>query len=238
MQGLGAAPVPCPTIGIVPPASYAELDAALGQLGQTDLLILTSVNAVEAVFARLNAAGQDARALAGVTLVTVGPKTAEALGRYGLHADLVPDSFDAEGVVALLRSQVAGKRLLYPHAELARDLIVTELTAAGARVAAPVAYASAVPAAAAEAARTALADGLDLLTFTASSTVRNFAELLTPAELVQAREIPVAVIGPQTAQTARKLGFTVAIEPPEATLEAMVTAIIDYFSGSRPATSG
>jgi uroporphyrinogen III methyltransferase/synthase len=236
---LGAAPVLCPTIAIVPPPSYAELDAELARLTQTDYLILTSSNAVDTLFARLAAAGLDARALAGVTVVTVGPKTAEALAGYGVRADRVPDEYQAEGVVALLRDEVAGKRILYPRAALARDLIVRALGEAGATVAAPLAYASAVPAGAAAAARTALHAGLDLLTFSAASTVRNFAQLLDAADLSRAQAIPVAVIGQQTARAARELGFTVAVEPPTATLEAMVAAIVNYFLGQQgqPATS-
>jgi len=226
---LGAEPVLCPTIGIVPPASYAELDAGIARLAETDYLVLTSANAVVAFFARLATAGRDTRALAGITLVAVGPKTAEALAAGGVHADLMPASYDAEGVVALLCSEVAGKRVLYPRAALARDLIVTALTAAGATVAAPIAYASAPPADAARVAAAALAEGLDLLTFTAASTVRNFAALLDAEQLSQARRVPAAVIGPQTAAAARELGFTIAVEPAEATLEAMVGAIVDYF---------
>jgi uroporphyrinogen III methyltransferase/synthase len=232
LRGHGAEPVLCPTIGIVPPASYAELDAGIARLAETDYLVLTSANAVAAFFARLTAAGRDARALVGVTLVAVGPKTAEALAVRGVHADLIPASYDAEGVVALLRGEVAGKRVLYPRAALARDLIVTELAAAGATVAAPVAYASAPPADAARVVITALAGGLDLLTFTAASTVRNFAALLDTGQLAQARTVPAAVIGPQTAAAARELGFTVAVEPAEATLEAMVEAIVEYFKAT------
>jgi len=231
LAALGAEPVLCPTIAIVPPGSYAELDAAIGQLAATDYLVLTSVNAVEAFFTRLAAAGSGPRALAGTTVVTVGPKTAEALAAHGAHADRIPADYQAEGVVALLGSEVAGKRVLYPRAALARDLIVNELTAAGATVIAPVAYASAVPAEAAAIAHAALAEGLDLLTFTAASTVRNFAALLTGKELAFARTVPVAVIGQQTAIAARDLGFTVAVEPAEATLEAMVAAIVAHFQG-------
>lgn len=239
LREFGAEPVLCPTIGIIPPESYAELDAGIAQLAQTDYLILTSVNAVEAFFARLSAAGRDARALAGVTVVTVGPKTAEALAAFGVHADRVPTTYDAEGVVALLRGEVAGKRTLYPRAALARDLITRELTAAGATVVAPVAYASAPPTHAAATAQTALANGLDLLTFTAASTVRNFAELLDADGLGRARSVPAAVIGPQTAIAAKEFGFTVVIEPQEATLDAMLAAIVDYFHGlpSQPAPS-
>jgi uroporphyrinogen III methyltransferase/synthase len=228
LVALGAEPVLCPTITIVPPASYADLDAEIALLSKTDYLVLTSVNAVEAFFARLSATGEDARALAGVTLVTVGPRTAEMLAAYGVHADLVPTDYQAEGVVELLRGEVAGKRVLYPRAALARDLIVRELAAAGASVAAPVAYASAVPAGAAATAHAALAGRLDLLSFTAASTVHNFVALLGADDLALARAIPVAVIGQQTATAAREQGFTVAVEPTEATLEAMVAAITDY----------
>jgi len=231
---LGAEPVLVPTIGIVPPESYDELDAAICRLDQTNSLVLTSANAVAFFFARLAAAGSDSRALAGITLVTVGPKTAEALAASGLRADRIPATFDAEGVVAMLRDEVAGRRILYPRAALARDLIVRELSAAGATVDAPLAYASAPPPDAATRLSAALADGLDLLTFTASSTVRNFTALLSPGQLAAARAVPAAVIGPQTAATARELGFTIAVEPPEATQEAMTQAIVNYFHGLQP----
>jgi uroporphyrinogen III methyltransferase/synthase len=230
LAALGAEPVLCPTIMIVPPESSAELDAEIARLAETDYLVLTSVNAVEAFFARLSATGRDARALAGVTLITVGPKTAEALATRGVHADRIPADYQAEGVVELLRGEVAGKRVLYPRAALARDLVARQLAAAGAVVATPVAYASAVPADAAGTARTALSGGLDLLTFTAASTVRNFAGLLDEKLLLQALAVPAAVIGQQTAAAARDLGFTVVVEPANATLESMVQAIVGYFS--------
>lgn len=237
LAALGAVPVLCPTIAIVPPTSYAELDAEIARLAETDYLVLTSANAVEAFFARLVAAGLDAGALAGVTLVTVGPKTAEQLAAYGVRADLLPATYDAEGVVALLRDLVAGKRVLYPRAALAREVIARELAAAGAVVAAPVAYASAAPPGAAASARAAVAQGLDLLTFTAASTVGNFVALLEADALARARAIPVAVIGPQTAAAARKHGFMVAVAPAAATLDELLAAIVDYFRGRQACQS-
>jgi len=229
LADLGAEPVVVSTIKIVPPPSFADLDQALGNLDSFDFLVLTSVNAVSAFFDRLNARGMDARALAGLLTVAVGPKSAEALVARGVRADLVPEDYRAEGVVELLKNRVTGKRLLYPKAALARDLIPAELTAAGAAVIAPVAYASAAPADAAGKLQQAIADGLDLLTFTASSTVRNFADLLDTDSLTQAKKIPVASIGPLTSATARELGFTVAIEPESSTLEDLVEAIRAYF---------
>jgi len=230
LRELGAEPLLCPTIAIAPLHDYAELDAAIADLADTDYLILTSVNAVDAFFARLADCGKDARALAGVTLVTVGPKTAAALAQFGLCPDLMPTDYRAEGVVALLRDKVAGKKILYPKAALARDLIVLELTAAGANLCAPAAYGSAPPAGAASALHTALADGVDLLTFTASSTVRNFIDLLRTDDLPLATAIPVASIGPLTSETARQAGLDVAIEPEESTIEAMIEAMIAFFS--------
>jgi uroporphyrinogen III methyltransferase/synthase len=141
----------------------------------------------------------------------------------------MPEDYRAEGIVALLKGQVSGKRLLYPKAALARNLIPAELTAAGAEVIAPVAYASAPPVSAAENLRQALADRLDLLTFTASSTVQNFVDLLDAEQLPLAQRIPVASIGPLTSKTARALGFKVVIEPIDSTLDDLIEAIGNYF---------
>ena len=226
----GAVPLACPTIAIVPPEDFSELDAALNNLGRFDFLVLTSVNAVRSFFGRFRESGRECCDLAALCLVAVGPKTAEALDDQGLKADLVPEDYRAEGVVELLKDRVAGKRVLYPKAALARDLIVSQLSAAGAEVIAPVAYGSAPPPGAAERLREALDAGLDLLTFTASSTVRNLVALLDKQNLARARSVPVASIGPLTSETCRKLGFQVVIEPQDSTLPAMLDAIDAYYS--------
>jgi uroporphyrinogen III methyltransferase/synthase len=233
LSEIGLDPVVVPTIEIIPPASFVDLDQAIADLDQADYLILTSVNAVNAFFDRMVAQGRNFQTLSAMQTVAVGPKSAEALAERGITADLIPQDYRAEGVVALLKDRVSGKRLLYPKAALARDLIPNALTAAGAKVIAPVAYASAPPVDAAKKLQRALAEGLDLLTFTASSTVQNFVALLDDQDLVLAKKIPVASIGPLTSATARELGFNVIIEPDNSTLETLVTAIKTYFSGTR-----
>lgn len=235
LREIGIDPVAVPTIEIVPPDSFVELDRAIAEIGQVDYLILTSVNAVNAFFDRLAVQGRSPRDLSAIRTVAVGPKSAEALAERGITADLIPQDYCAEGVVALLKGLVPGKRLLYPKAALARDLIPTELTAVGAQVIAPVAYASAPPADAAAKLQQALTGGLDLLTFTASSTVQNFVDLLDTGALTLARQIPVASIGPLTSATARELGFSVVIEPDDSTIEALIAAIRHYFSETRDA---
>jgi len=229
LSEIGVDPIMVPTIEIIPPASFVELDRAIADLDQVDYLILTSVNAVNAFFDRMAAQGRNPQALSSMQMVVVGPKSAEALAERGVTADMIPQDYRAEGVVALLKDRVSGKRLLYPQAALARDLIPTELTAAGAKVIAPVAYASAPPIDAAEKLHKALAEGLDLLTFTASSTIQNFVALLDTKSLTLAKQVPVASIGPLTSETARRLGFKVSIEPKKSTLDDLVKAIRNYF---------
>jgi uroporphyrinogen III methyltransferase/synthase len=209
------------------------LDQAIVGLEATDFLVLTSVNAVQFFFNRLSVLGTDSTALDDVQIVAVGPKSAAALSAHGLRADLVPDDYRAEGVVALLRERVPGKRVLYPRAALARELIPDELAKAGAVVVAPTTYDSILPDDAPEELGRALAEGLDLLTFTASSTVDNFTALLDPEDLELARQVPVASIGPLTTATAKRHGFNVVVEPDASTLDEMVKAIETYFSGTR-----
>lgn len=229
LSEIGVDPVVVPTIEIIPPASFVELDRAIAELDQVDYLILTSVNAVNAFLDRMVAQGRNPRTLSAMQTVAVGPKSAEALVERGVTADLIPQDYRAEGVVALLKDRVSGKRLLYPKAALARDLIPAELTAAGAKVIAPVAYASAPPADTAKKLQHALTEGLDLLTFTASSTVQNFVALLDNESRALAKRVPVASIGPLTSETARKFGFNVTVEPKKSTLEELVKAIRNYF---------
>jgi uroporphyrinogen III methyltransferase/synthase len=231
LEAQGAEAVACPLIEIVPPPSWAELDAEIARLAGTDLLILTSANAVDAFFGRLLAAGRDLRALHGVTLVAVGPKTAAAIEAHGLRPDLVPTDYRAEGVVTLLQERgVAGRRVLYPRAELARDLIPRELAAAGASVAAPLAYRTVPPAGGGERLRELLAAGdIDAVTFTSSSTVENFLALAGPDAVELLRQVTVVSIGPLTTKTAERHGLNVAVEPAASTLEAMVEAMVEYF---------
>jgi len=231
LQEQGAEAISCPVIEIVAPPSWEELDSAIRSLGEIDDLILTSANAVDAFFSRLKSTGRDLRALAGITLVAVGPKTAAALAERGLSADLIPTDYRAEGVVKLLIERgVAGRRILYPKAELARDLIPRQLAEAGAEVLAPLAYCTVVPTHGGEEIRRRLsAKEIDTVTFTSSSTVENFIAMVgaDAAELLQG--VTICSIGPLTSATAQKHGLVVDVEPAASTLEAMVEAMVEYF---------
>jgi len=229
LLSLGAEPVLCPMLEIAPPESFTELDRAIDQLLETDYLVLTSTNAVDAFFSRLAELDLDVRALAGIKLVTVGPKTAAVLTSYGLKPDMIPADYRAEGVVDILKGEVAGKRVLYPKAELARDVIPEQLTRAGAEVVSPVAYRSIIPAGTFEKLEQALEDGLDLITFSSSSTVTNLMALLDASGKLKARQVPVASIGPLTSKTAEDEGLEVVVEPGVSTFDALLTEISEYF---------
>ncbi len=243
LEAQGARVVECPTIALVPPESYAELDAAIGELAGFEWLVLTSANAVAFFFARLQALGLDARALGRCRLCAVGPKTAAAIRAHGVTPDLVPADYKAEGVVAAFTgTDLAGRRVLFPRADKAREVIPLGLAALGAQVVSPISYCNVLPGSLPPQALEALEQGeVDCVTFTASSTAENLAAMLGAERFARLLEgVNVAAIGPITAATCRKLGLKVAIEPLEYTLTAMVGAMVKFFEveGFRNQDSG
>lgn len=222
---LGAVPVVLPAIQITPPTDhYAALDAALQQLSSFDWAVFTSVNGVAHVWQRFAALGIAPEAWQTIRLAAVGPATAAALRTRGVLPAVVPDEHVAEALLAAL-PQPAGQRFLLALAELARDTLRTGLQAAGAEVVAVPVYntvlAPLTPEALAE-----LEAGVDIITFTASSTVRNFVELVGPQRalglVAQAR---VVTIGPITAATVQELGLRVDVVATEYTIAGLLQAL-------------
>lgn len=233
LAGRGAMAIECPTIRLVEPEECSVLDAAISAVGEYDWLVLTSGNSVRSFFQRLQGAGLDARALAACRVCAVGPKTAEAMSAFGIRPDLVPTDYKAEGVVAELgKYNLAGKRILFPRADRAREVIPSELAKMGAHVDSPVAYRNVLPDKLPPEALHALEKrSVDCITFTSSSTVQNLAAMLGDDRLVDMlKGVVVASIGPVTSNTCRELGLRVEIEPPRFTLQELAAAIERYFS--------
>ena len=196
LRALGAIPIEFPTIHIVPPQDWEPLDSALRRLCMAEMdgayytwLVFTSANGVNICFERLRSIGYDARAIGNVRVAAIGPATAAALACYGVTADLVPDEYIAEGVAAALIEDarqrgelLEGKRILLARAEGARKVLVTELRQAGAVVDEVAAYRTSAATSddkqGREVSRLLQARLLDILTFTSSSTVRNFIHWL------------------------------------------------------------
>jgi len=225
LQELGAIPIVFSMIHIVPPAdNYVALDAALRQLATFDWVVFTSVNGVVHVWERLAVVGLEAEAFASVRLAAIGPATAAALTARGLQAAVMPERAVAEALLEVILHP-EGQRFLLPLADLARDTLRVGLQAAGAEVVEVPAY-STVLAEPSPEALAAIESGVDVLTFTSSSTVRNFVEHVgqstAQALAAQAR---VVTIGPITAATAREFGLRVDVVATEHTIVGLVDAM-------------
>jgi len=234
---LGAECVEFPTIEIIPPASWEDMDAAVRDLKDFNWIVTTSVNGVGYFLERLYAAGKDARDLKGIRVAAIGPKTAEAWHGAGIKPDLVPEEYVAEAVIeSFKRYDLSGSSVLIPRAEEAREILQDGVAAMGARVRVVTAYRTVRPVREVQAMRELLKEGLiDMVTFTSSSTVRNFMGMFSDerAELMEwMRHTSVACIGPITAKTARSEGLKVDLVPESYTIEAFASAIREHLERS------
>jgi len=236
LEAMGADAIEAPMIRIAPPDDYGPLDEACGRAGEFDWIIFSSTNAVDAFVDRLLAGPRDLRALKGVRLCVVGPSTGERLTRYGLKVDLTPAEYRAEAVVRAMAefTEIAGQKVLLPHADIGREVVAEELRKQGAEVTEVVAYRTIV----AEAEREGEPDiyhmllerRIDVVTFTSASAVRNFVRVLgaePAADLL--RTTVVASIGPVTAEAASQFNIESTIVPSSYTIPALVDAIVEYF---------
>jgi uroporphyrinogen III methyltransferase/synthase len=231
LERLGAEAIAAPTIELAAAPSPAVLDAALAALDSFDWIVFTSAHGVDVLFARLRAIGNDVRRLGRARLAAIGPATAEALASRGLRADLVPETFRGEDFAEALAPHVAGRRVLLPRAEGAREVLPQALARAGAEVVDVATYRAEAAKDLPGRVRQLLAeDALDAITFTSPSTVRGFHALLEGGARASGRA-RIACIGPVTAQAARALGWGVDVEAREYTTDGLARALIDYFTG-------
>ena len=246
LESSGARVMQAPTIAIEPPSSWEPLDQALDALESFQWVIFTSVNGVAMVDRRLGARGLAWAAVARRRVAAIGPATADALAEHGVRVQVVPDEYRAEALVERLRPLVApGDRVLLPRAKETRDVLVVELKRLGAIVAEVPAYQTRrVDDGVGRLREAFAARAIDAVTFTSSSTVRNFAELFSDGERRSWRgRVTVASIGPITAATAAEYGLATDVMPSEYTIPALARAIADYFarvprpSGRRPRRS-
>ena len=233
LAAYGAEPIEVPTIQIMPPVSWQLIDQAIARLPDYSWLIFTSVNGVAPFMNRLKLAGRDSRSLAHLRVCSIGPRTACELGKYGVTPDVVPLEYQAEGVLAALAAEnLRGSRVLIPRAEVAREILPEQLRNMGANVDVVPVYRTIAPTADLSDLKEQLESGsIDVVTFTSSSTVRNFVDMIGGSG--EARRLgtktTIACIGPITAQTAEESGLSVAITATDNTVPALAQAIVRYF---------
>ncbi|PYX29913.1 MAG: hypothetical protein DMG80_13445 [Acidobacteria bacterium] len=226
---MGASVLEIPFIEIRKPQSLQRLDDALKNLKNYDWLILTSVNGVEAMWERRRKFRLTRKHFEHLQIAAIGPATKRALLKSGLKVKMVPEEYVAESIVKGLRDKVNGKRVLLVRAKVARDVIPDELRAAGAEVDVVEAYETVVPKKSGERLRALMKDSTrrpHLVTFTSSSTARNFAALLGDATPRSFKNVKFASIGPVTSATLRELQMPVAIEAREFTMGGLIRAIV------------
>jgi uroporphyrinogen III methyltransferase/synthase len=238
LEAAGAEVVEFPTISIVPPESWAPLDAAIGRLREYQWVIFTSSNGVRFFRDRLQHAGRDVRDLHGITICAIGPATAAALATIGVRADLVPAEFKAEALLEAIRTvpggtDLRGARVLLARAAEAREALPEELMRRGAQVDVVPAYRTVRSAPEAEPVRAMLRDrNIHAVTFTSSSTVKHFLELVGAEARDLLRGVVIASIGPITAETAARRGIASDIVPENYTIPALAEALIRHFQTS------
>lgn len=238
IEELGGEPCELPVIETRPASgeqARIALQEAFQQAESYDWMVFTSTNGVEYFFYWLQLLGIDIRRFHAARIAAVGPKTAEALAAKGLIPDLLPSgSYQAEGLLDEMGASLAkGQKALIVKGNLARDLLPSQLAEEGLEVVPVTAYETVLAEYQDEMALEAVMEQrIHYLTFTSSSTVANLLELLKqhgvsdPVPLLSG--VHIASIGPQTTKTAEAAGLTVSIEPPEATIEAMVAAIAQH----------
>jgi uroporphyrinogen-III synthase len=229
LRKLGAEVIEIPFIEIHKPRSFGPLDSALRSLSEYDWLILTSVNGVDAVWSRVRKLRLNESHFRHLKIAAIGPATQKAIEEHGLRVDVVPEKYVAESVVKSLRSRIADKRVLLARAKVARDVIPRELRKLGAKVDVVEAYETVVPKTSRIRLRKLLSDGNglpDVVTFTSSSTVRNFMALAGEKKLGRhVRKIKMASIGPVTSATLRECGLSPNIEAKAFTIPGLIRAI-------------
>lgn len=229
-----------PTIEIVPPEDFAELDAALARIATYQWLVFTSVNGVQAFFQRCRQLRRDIRDLQGLRLCAVGPATLQELENRGFVVEFTPLAYRSEVLLQELSGLVQpGEKILLPRGNLAWPDLPRGLANLGARVDDVVVYQTMPGRGDAAAVREMMERGrLHAVTFTSSSTARNFVELLgiDGAADPRLQGITLVSIGPATTRTARELGLPIDLEAQEHTIEGLVEALVRALSqkGPRP----
>jgi uroporphyrinogen-III synthase len=241
LRKLGAVVIEIPFIEIRKPRSFKPLDTALRNLGTYDWLVLTSANGVDALWQRLAKLGLSQKLPGTLRVAAIGPATKKAIEKRGVTVNVVPKEYVAESVVRSLKNKVKNKCVLLVRAKVARDVIPRELRKAGAQIDVAEAYETLIP----ESSRKRLqalfknpARCPHVVTFTSSSSVRNFVELLGGSRAakralegfgrrgIRGSTVQLASIGPVTSSTLRELELKADINAREYTIPGLVDAIV------------
>lgn len=226
LEERGFIPLTFPTIEFAPPEDTEKVTKTLRNISSFDWILLTSSNGVRFFVECLNKVGDPAQLLKTIKICAVGPKTAETVKKFGLTTDLIPDNYQAEGVLdAFARIGIDGNKILFPRAEEGRDILPDGLKELGAKLELLPVYRTVKPEAKEEKLKYILEKGVDIITFTSGSTVRNFISILGESNRALLNGVKVACISEVTAKIAEKEGIKTDVLPAENTTLSLAEAI-------------
>lgn len=226
LRAAGAEPIFFPVIEIIPPDDYSALDLAIQNLEHYDWLVLTSVHGVDVFFKRLETLGIK-KIPPQLRVAAVGSRTAGHLSEQCIWVNYAPDEYRSEALLPGFGKNMYGKLFLLPQSNLARTVLVNEIRSAGGLVTEVVAYRNrlSVPE---DAEINALRSGVDIVTFTSPSTVRNFMAIVQQHGL-HVSNLPgnplFACIGPTTKQAAEEAGFSNLVVSREYTVAGLIETL-------------
>lgn len=234
LEDLGAEVIEIPAIEIQPPESFGPFDQALRNLQQYQWLIVTSANTVQALRVRMTAVSIHSSAFSHLHIAAVGAVTAQALTELGLLVTVTPGEYVAESLLEVLGDNLRGQRVLIARSAIARDVIPKALERTGAIVDAVDAYRTIVP----QSSISRIAELFsgrhpvpDAVTFTSSSTVTNFFQLLEAAGISQPSPSMQAIsIGPITSRTLHDHQWEPAAEANSHDIQGLLTATVQALS--------
>ena len=235
LEALGATVIHCPTIEVVPPSSWAQLDASIGKIKEYDWIVFTSANGVRFFFRRLGEMRTEGVEALAANVGAIGPATARAIETAGAVPHVTASDASGEGALSAIIDHVGGEesvrglRFLIPQARVARETLPAGLRSLGAHVDAVETYQTVKPVVQPESIiRLFKEDSIDAITFTSPSTVSNFAEIVGLTDLSDLFGTTlVACIGPVTAETAVSYGLGRIVQPAQHNAAELVGSIVE-----------
>lgn len=230
LEELGAEIFEFPTIKIVPPDNFEQLDHCIDRIEMYNWLVFTSKNSFKFFLHRLLEKGRDLRDLKGINICAIGSKTADELRSFGIKVDLIPETFSAEGLIDIFtKDSLKNVKILLPRAEEAREVFPEKVRELGGYIDTPATYKTIKPEKHAKRLLRFLKTGrITIATFTSASTFKNFVDILGSEAEQLLKDLTIAAIGPVTAKVIEKFGLKVTIMPQKATISSMVQEIIEW----------
>jgi uroporphyrinogen III methyltransferase / synthase len=233
LEDLGAEIFEFPTIRIEPPADFVEIDQTIAQIDKYNWLVFTSTNGFTMFLNRLVDTGRDIRDLKGIKICAIGEKTADVITHSGIRVDLMPTEYHGEGLAAafskLSKGDLKGIHILMPRAETAREVFPDQVRALGGYIDTPCVYRTVKPEKHGKRLKRFLFEGrITIATFTSGATFTNFVDMVGTDALPFLKNLTIAAIGPITKNTIESTGLHVEIIPERATIESLVSEIIDW----------